>query len=128
MNEKLESIVENIEATVIELGKNVSEYQLQMAWEVGKIIRESEESPTELIAVLAKDERMKHVKMGERSLWKAVGIFDFAPTDFKLLFETPLGLSVSVNKILALNKEKVECLHENTVLRCSSCGKTVHEA
>ncbi len=125
--ETVNAVAEEIEAAVIELGKGINEMRIQQAWNVGKIISEFESSPTELIRELCKDPRMKRIKMGERSLWKAKEIFDMEPGSWEKLLETQLGVGATVNKLLALNApEKPECAHPKTVQRCSSCGRVIH--
>jgi hypothetical protein len=109
--------IEEIEAAVVEMSKSVREYQIQLYWQTGEILRRTEKSSkigvTELVQACVQDPRMQRLNMAERSLWFAIQLHDRYPV-FEDVYQTEHGLSISVSKLKTMIAGKEATKEEPT--------------
>lgn len=106
----INSLVEEIEAIVVEKAYESHQAKLDLFWLTGEALRRYETEQkvpiTQLIEGCALDNRLSGKQMGERNLFWAIKIYDTYPTK-----EFPGEKSATLTKIRALlsdGKDKVE--------------------
>lgn len=102
----IESVIDEIEAMLVQRGKEAREDMLMMCWETGKMLREAEKankvSISGLVSRVAMDNRISGRQMGERNLWFAVRVFDYSGAKFEALYATEHGENITVSKLKKL--------------------------
>lgn len=101
----IESVIDELEALLVQRGKEARADTMMMFWETGQLLRakelENKVSISALVSRVALDNRISGRHMGERSLWFAVKFFDSYPK-FELVYDTEHGENVSLSKIKKL--------------------------
>lgn len=100
--EVLSSVIDDIEAILVQRTKEAREFTMLVAWETGQAIRKAEREHkvniTSLVIGLANDNRISGRQMGERNLWFSVAFYDKF-NKFEDVYETEFGENVSLTKI-----------------------------
>lgn len=98
----VETVIQEIEAMVVERVKIARENMLEVYWETGEILRKAEKdskvSITGLVKRLAMDNRLTGRQMGERNLWFSLKFYDEYPR-FESIYETDHGDNISLTKV-----------------------------
>lgn len=98
----IESVIDELEALLVQRGKEARADYMLMFWETGQLMRSKEQenkvSISALVSRVALDNRISGRQMGERSLWFAIKFFDSYPT-FEVVYETEHGENISLSKI-----------------------------
>ena len=98
----VESVINDLEALLVERTKSAREYTMMVFWEAGELLRDSEKkfkvNITALVNRVALDNRVAGRQMGERNIWFAIKFFDNFPK-FDKVYETEFGENVSISKI-----------------------------
>ena len=118
--DRVRYIAEHGIAGIVELRFAERQAKIEMAHAIGKEIRAfAQDNITELLQELA-----VKVKIGERSLWYAVKIYDTYPDLSKL----PEGKRITYNRLIThylVEKHDAPCKHQNketlTIVRCADC-------
>lgn len=101
-DEVVGSVVEELEAMIVERGKQAREYGIKMFWEAGEMLRDAEKryrvNISALVGRVARDNRITERHMGERNLWMAIKIFDTYPV-FEKIYSTEHGENISLTKL-----------------------------
>lgn len=99
----IESAIEEIFSAVTETVKGWRELQIRTYWESGRILRDTAKDNgvgiSALVMHCAADERLLDVKMGQRSLWFGIKLFDWTEGDFEKVYATDHGQNISVTKL-----------------------------
>jgi hypothetical protein len=100
--ELVESIIQDIEAMLVERIKTSRENMMLALWETGQLIRKCESenkiNVSALVNRLALDNRLTGHQMGERNIWFALKVFDLFPK-FEKLYDTEHGENITVSKL-----------------------------
>lgn len=119
----IESVVDELEAMLVERTKQAREYTIMVFWEAGKMMREAEKSNkvniSKLVDRVSTDNRISGRQMGARNLWMAIKIFDSYPV-FEKVYSTEHGENISLTKLkkeLSEPKEKKELSIEDVARR-----------
>lgn len=108
----VDTVVDEIEAIVIELSYVFNNTKIEMFWKVGKTLRDavsdSGMNVSDLVASVAADNRSQHVHMYDRSLWFALKLYDSYPADeYGEASQTfPGGKDVTLTKMKKLLMEE----------------------
>lgn len=98
----VESTIDELEALLVQLGKEARADVMKLSWQTGELMREKERqnkvSISALVSRVALDNRISGRHMGERSLWFAIKFFDTFPK-FEMVYELEFGENVSFTKI-----------------------------
>ena len=98
----VESVVDELEALLVQRTKEAREYTMRVFWEAGELLRQAELAHkiniSSLVGRIAQDNRISGRQMGERNLWMAVKIFDSFPV-FDMLYVTEHGENISLSKV-----------------------------
>lgn len=128
-DERLNALVEEIEAIVVEKAYEFQSARLELYWLTGEAIRQytkdTNENVTDVVNAIASDNRLSGKQMSVRNLWWAVKIFDEFPTkDFP---EEKAATLSKVKKYLTDGGKVEECDHAETetVCRCVKCKKVI---
>lgn len=110
----VESVVDELEAMLVEVTKQAREYNIKVYWNTGEMLREAEKDNkiniTSLVERVSHDNRISGRQMGLRNLWLAIKIFDSYPV-FEKVYQTEFGENISISKIkkeLTIPKPKKE--------------------
>lgn len=98
----IESIIDEMEAMLVERTKEAREYTIRVYWEAGQMLRAAEKEHrvniTNLVFRVAHDNRIGDRQMRETNLWLALKIFDKYPT-FEKVYDTEHGENISLSKL-----------------------------
>lgn len=98
----IESVVDELEAMLVERTKQAREYTIMVFWEAGKMMREAEKSHkvniSKLVDRVSNDNRISGRQMGARNLWMAIKIHDTYPV-FEKVYSTEHGENISLTKL-----------------------------
>jgi len=101
----IESTIDELEALLVQRGKEARADTMLMFWETGQLMRNKERenkvSISALVSRVALDNRISGRHMGERSLWFAIKFFD-TYGNFELVYQTEHGENVSLSKVKKL--------------------------
>lgn len=101
----VETVVEEIEALLVERTKEAREYTMMVFYETGQKMREFEKrfkvNISGLVERVAGDNRISGRQMGSRNLWMAIKFFDTFPV-FEKVYQTEHGENISMTKIKKL--------------------------
>lgn len=113
--EIVESVIGELEAFIVEGGKQVRETGLKIFWGVGQMLRHAERDHkvniTALVERVVSDNRIKERQMGARNTWFALKVYEFTKGDFEKLYTTEHGENLTVTKLKKLlteQKPKIE--------------------
>lgn len=102
----IESVIDELEAMLVQRTKEAREFTLRVFWEAGKMLRDAEKlnkiSISGLVSRVALDNRISGRQMGERNLWFAIRVFDFSGSKFESLYNTEHGENITVSKLKKL--------------------------
>src|SRR4051812_37826148 len=100
--EIIESVVNDMEAMLVERIKELRERGIIVFWEAGQMLRDAEKkfkvNITALVNRIALDNRVSGRQMGERNLWTSIKLFDYFPK-FDKVYDTEFGENVSISKL-----------------------------
>lgn len=101
----IESTIDELEALLVQRGKEAREDTMKIFWETGELLRakerENKVSISGLVSRVALDNRIVGRHMGERNLWFAIKFYDSFPK-FMLIYETEHGENISISKVKKL--------------------------
>ena len=110
----IEGVIEELEALIVERGKDARKFTMLVMWETGQTLRNAERDHkvniSALVRHVASDNRITGRQMGERNLWLSLKFFDSMPV-FEKVYETEHGENVSwtkIKKMLTTPKPKKE--------------------
>jgi hypothetical protein len=107
-DEIMESVIDDITATITENVYNSRITLVKMKWLIGNTLRKTQENfninISELVLKVAKDNALEGKACGDRELWFCLSFYDAFPADDFDLVENklPEGKNVSVSKIKKL--------------------------
>lgn len=98
----VESVIQEIEATLVERTKTARENTMLALWETGELLRKCEKDNkvniSALVSRIAIDNRLTGRQMGERNIWFALKVYDAYPK-FMKVYETEHGENITVSKL-----------------------------
>ena len=101
----IETTIDELEALLVQRGKEAREDTMKIFWETGELLRTKEKtfkvSISGLVSRVALDNRISGRHMGERNLWFAIKFFDVYP-NFNTVYETEHGENISISKVKKL--------------------------
>ena len=117
---------EEIEACIVEGVYNAQITLVEMYHTIGGIVRDLPGPITKNVYSLLETPILQNKKVGERTLWFCVKLFDTYPD----INQLPDGKAVSVaslKRLLAPQKDEEECPHEQTITAeyCVECHKKI---
>lgn len=100
--EIVESVIDELEALLVQRTKEAREYTMMVFWETGKLLREAEKSHkvniSRLVARVVSDNRIAGRQMGERNIWFAIKLYD-RYSKFNDVYDTEHGENISLSKL-----------------------------
>jgi uncharacterized pyridoxamine 5'-phosphate oxidase family protein len=104
----VESVIDELEAMLVERTKQAREYTIKVFWEAGQMMRDAEKNHkvniSALVERVGQDNRIAGRQMSRTNLWMAIKIFDTYPV-FEKIYNTEHGENISLTK---LKKELTE--------------------
>lgn len=99
--ELIESTVQEIESTAVQLGKIAREAVIKVGHKIGEELRRIEKAHkvciTKIITRIGADNRLKERQWGQRNLYYALLCYDRHP-DFESIYDTELGENITWSK------------------------------
>lgn len=101
----IETTIDELEALLVQRGKEAREDIMKISWETGNLLRTTERankvSISALVSRVALDNRISGRQMGERNLWFSIKFFD-SFSNFESVYETEHGENVTLSKVKKL--------------------------
>lgn len=98
----VESVIQEIEAVLVERNKTARENMMLACWETGEILRKCEKDNkvniSAMVTRIAMDNRLAGRQMGERMTWFALKVYDTYPK-FEKVYETEHGENITISKL-----------------------------